>query len=233
MRAGRWRAAPPEAVSTATGGSRVTIRGTAARDPGRAIAHRRGTSRVISVVVPVRNGHAVAGGPAAGPGRPGVRRASGRSIVADNGSTDEQPGSRPAVGRAPRRGSGASTPPRCTGPRRARNAGVAGGRRATCSPSATPTTWSSPAGSPAAPGPRPGRRGRRGLRLLVAQRTAVAPPPRPASMRQLGIPPGRPGRQPRRAPIGLRGGGRVSPRSCSSARTSTCAGACSSRASAS
>ena len=83
-------------------------------------------------------------------------------------------------------GSGAWTPPRCTAHRPPATP-ACGRPRATCWPSATPTTSCSPAGSPAAPGPSRRSTWWPGVFDFWSLNGLQSAPPKPASMRQFGF----------------------------------------------
>ena len=173
--------------------------------------------------------HALAGGPAPGAGGPGVPGAVGGGHR-DNGSTDG------SAGLAPRwaeryqqiRCVDAAT---IDGRPAARNAGVGrprGDLLAFCdADDVVHAGWlAGCARAPARPTWWPGS-------STSGHSTDSRLPPNAGGHPPARLPPRRPRRQPRRAPGGLRGSRAGSPRSCSSARTSTCAGGSSSRDSAS
>ncbi len=173
--------------------------------------------------------HALAGGPAPGPGRPGVRRRVGGGRGRQRIHRRQRRGGR-ALGRPSR--------PRPVGGRlRRRRTGRGPERRrarrpaATCWPSATPTTWSQP-GWLAACAPSLGDAD------VVAGvfdfwslngRPGLASPARRHRSSSASCPPASGPTWPCGGAPSTRSAG--SPRSCQSARTSTCAGACSSRGS--
>ena len=189
----------PTARSGGVGGGDAVIRGArggAGVDTPDA-GHTIGGGRVISVVVPGARRHAPPRGAAAGPGRPGLRRAMG----GDRGRQrlDRRHGQfARRLGRRPPERSGWSTPrplPGRGGPQRRRRPPP----RESSSPSATPTTWSRPGGWPACAEALRHQRTWRPAASTSGPSTATRPaPPIPGRHPSARLPPRRPRGQPGR-----------------------------------